>query len=193
MWLIVGDQGRLPYHLSRRCHPHKTCCKFHAPFFNLITCLCLQFTVTDHESDKNAGWDRGEACHWSLLGRVPFLWASKRSLQGPILPCEDYNLDNRLSHSSIDSVALTQAGKLLLRRAHDGRVLNWNVEDDDYLCTLQEAFEKVDPRLGFNIELKFVDHVVYSDEELVHALEAVLKVWFLISDLTQTSLLSFSS
>ncbi|KAG6508601.1 hypothetical protein ZIOFF_033975 [Zingiber officinale] len=70
----------------------------------------------------------------------------------------------------------SKVGKLLLRRTHDGRVLNWNVEDDDYLCTLQEAFEKVDPRLGFNIELKFVDHVVYSDEELVHALEAVLKV-----------------
>ncbi|KAG6505146.1 hypothetical protein ZIOFF_037494 [Zingiber officinale] len=70
----------------------------------------------------------------------------------------------------------SKVGKLLLRRIHDGRVLNWNVEDDDYLCTLQEAFEKVDPRLGFNIELKFVDHVVYSDEELVHALEAVLKV-----------------
>ncbi|XP_074564036.1 glycerophosphodiester phosphodiesterase GDPD2-like [Curcuma longa] len=70
----------------------------------------------------------------------------------------------------------SKVGKLLLRRAHDGRVLNWNVEDDDYLCTLQEAFEKVDPRLGFNIELKFVDHVVYSDQELVHALEAVLKV-----------------
>lgn len=67
-------------------------------------------------------------------------------------------------------------GKLLLRRTKNGSVVNWNVEDDDSLCTLQEAFEKVDSRLGFNIELKFLDHAVYVDEELTHALQAVLKV-----------------
>lgn len=69
-----------------------------------------------------------------------------------------------------------QVGKSLLRRTKDGRVLSWKVEDDDSLCTLQEAFEKVDSRLGFNIELKFVDHAVYQLEDLTHALEAVLKV-----------------
>ncbi|CAL9108218.1 unnamed protein product [Musa textilis] len=69
-----------------------------------------------------------------------------------------------------------KVGKSLLRRTKDGRVLSWKVEDDDSLCTLQEAFEKVDSRLGFNIELKFVDHAVYQQEELTHALEAVLKV-----------------
>ncbi|WOL15897.1 glycerophosphodiester phosphodiesterase GDPD1, chloroplastic-like [Canna indica] len=69
-----------------------------------------------------------------------------------------------------------KVGKLLLRKNQDGRVVNWNVEDDDSLCTLQEAFERVDSRLGFNIELKFLDHCVYGEEELTHALQAVLKV-----------------
>ena len=57
----------------------------------------------------------------------------------------------------------------------DGRVLNWNVQSDDPLCTLQEAFEKVNPRLGFNVELKFDDNLVYQDEELTHILQAILK------------------
>jgi glycerophosphoryl diester phosphodiesterase len=60
----------------------------------------------------------------------------------------------------------------------DGRVLNWNVQSDDPLCTLQEAFEKVNPRLGFNVELKFDDNLVYQEEELSHILEAILKACF---------------
>uniref|UniRef100_A0A453FSN5 glycerophosphodiester phosphodiesterase n=1 Tax=Aegilops tauschii subsp. strangulata TaxID=200361 RepID=A0A453FSN5_AEGTS len=66
-------------------------------------------------------------------------------------------------------------GKPLLRKMKDGRVLNWNVQSDDPLCTLQEAFEKVNPRLGFNVELKFDDNLVYQDEELTHILQAILK------------------
>ncbi|CAL9775178.1 unnamed protein product [Musa acuminata subsp. burmannicoides] len=69
-----------------------------------------------------------------------------------------------------------KVGKSLLRKTDDGRVLKWNVDDDDSLCTLQEAFEKIDSRLGFNIELKFIDHAVYLARDLIHALEAVLKV-----------------
>ncbi|XP_047076932.1 glycerophosphodiester phosphodiesterase GDPD1, chloroplastic-like [Lolium rigidum] len=69
-------------------------------------------------------------------------------------------------------------GKPLLRKMKDGRVLNWNVQSDDPLCTLQEAFEKVNPRLGFNVELKFDDNLVYQEEELSHILEAILKVVF---------------
>uniref|UniRef100_A0A453FSI9 glycerophosphodiester phosphodiesterase n=1 Tax=Aegilops tauschii subsp. strangulata TaxID=200361 RepID=A0A453FSI9_AEGTS len=68
-------------------------------------------------------------------------------------------------------------GKPLLRKMKDGRVLNWNVQSDDPLCTLQEAFEKVNPRLGFNVELKFDDNLVYQDEELTHILQAILKRW----------------
>ncbi|KAI3872058.1 hypothetical protein MKX03_001405 [Papaver bracteatum] len=70
------------------------------------------------------------------------------------------------------------AGKSLIRRTKDGRIFNWKVENDDSLCTLQEAFQKVNSSLGFNIELKFDDYVIYKEEELVHALQAVLKVVF---------------
>ncbi|KAG9446625.1 hypothetical protein H6P81_012753 [Aristolochia fimbriata] len=69
-------------------------------------------------------------------------------------------------------------GKPMMRKTKDGRVLSWKVEDDDSLCTLQEAFQKVDPSLGFNIELKFDDHIVYEDEQLVRILEAILEVVF---------------
>lgn len=74
---------------------------------------------------------------------------------------------------------MIQEGKSLFRNAKDGRVLKWSVEDDDSLFTLQEAFQGVDSHLGFNIELKFDDHVVYREEELTHALQAILQVWFL--------------
>ncbi|XP_020402480.1 glycerophosphodiester phosphodiesterase GDPD1, chloroplastic isoform X2 [Zea mays] len=69
-----------------------------------------------------------------------------------------------------------KVSKPLLRRAGDGRVLNWTTEDDDSLCTLQEAFQRVSPRLGFNIELKFDDSIMYHRKDLQCALKAVLQV-----------------
>nr|CAB3446698.1 unnamed protein product [Digitaria exilis] len=66
-------------------------------------------------------------------------------------------------------------GKPLLRKMKDGRMLNWNVQSEDALCTLQEAFEKVNPRLGFNVELKFDDNLEYQEEELTRILHAILK------------------
>lgn len=68
-----------------------------------------------------------------------------------------------------------QIGKPLLRKMKDGRLLNWNVQSEDALCTLQEAFEKVNPRLGFNVELKFDDNLEYQEEELTRILQAILK------------------
>ncbi|KAL2320344.1 hypothetical protein Fmac_029313 [Flemingia macrophylla] len=68
-------------------------------------------------------------------------------------------------------------GKILFRKK-DGKVMQWDVEKDDSLCTLEEAFVKVEPTLGFNIELKFDDHIVYEQDYLVHVLQAVLKVVF---------------
>ncbi|KAK4597530.1 hypothetical protein RGQ29_015167 [Quercus rubra] len=47
-------------------------------------------------------------------------------------------------------------GKNLLRKTKDGRIFAWRVQNDDLLCTLQEAFEKFDV------------HVVYTEEELTH-------------------------
>ncbi|XP_020261130.1 glycerophosphodiester phosphodiesterase GDPD2-like isoform X2 [Asparagus officinalis] len=71
-----------------------------------------------------------------------------------------------------------KVGKSMLRKTKDGRVFTWMVEVDDSLCTLQEAFQSVESHLGFNIELKFDDHVVYGEEELTRALNAVLRVVF---------------
>ncbi|KAE9599574.1 putative glycerophosphodiester phosphodiesterase [Lupinus albus] len=69
-------------------------------------------------------------------------------------------------------------GKALLRRNKDGKIVQWDVEQDDTLCTLEEAFLNVHPSLGFNIELKFDDHTVYEQDYLVHVLKAILKVVF---------------
>ncbi|PON91835.1 Glycerophosphoryl diester phosphodiesterase [Trema orientale] len=67
-------------------------------------------------------------------------------------------------------------GKPLFRKTKDWRIFEWKVENDDSLCTLEEAFQKVEHSVGFNIELKFDDNIVYKVEELAHVLEAVLKV-----------------
>lgn len=69
-------------------------------------------------------------------------------------------------------------GKVLLRKTKDGKIYNWDVEQDDTLCTLQEAFVNVEPTLGFNIELKFDDHILYEQSYLTHVLQAILKVVF---------------
>ncbi|KAL6509147.1 Lysophospholipase D gdpd1 [Orobanche gracilis] len=67
-------------------------------------------------------------------------------------------------------------GKTLLRKTKDGKIVNWAVESDDVACTLQEAFQEVIPSIGFNIELKFDDHIVYQHEYLNHVLQAILQV-----------------
>lgn len=69
-------------------------------------------------------------------------------------------------------------GKSLVRKTKDGRIFNWKVEVDDSLCTLQEAFQKVNSSLGFNIELKFDDNIVYEEEELIRVLQTILRVVF---------------
>lgn len=69
-------------------------------------------------------------------------------------------------------------GKTLLRKTKDGKIVKWNVESDDSLCTLQEAFQKVEPTLGFNIELKFDDNIVYQPDHLIHVLQLILQVVF---------------
>ncbi|XP_019161817.1 PREDICTED: glycerophosphodiester phosphodiesterase GDPD1, chloroplastic-like [Ipomoea nil] len=70
-----------------------------------------------------------------------------------------------------------KTGKPLLRKTKDGGgVYMWAVETDDALCTLQEAFEGVNCVLGFNIELKFDDYVVYQQDHLVRVLRDVLEV-----------------
>lgn len=68
------------------------------------------------------------------------------------------------------------AGKPLMRKTKDGKIVSWTVEIDDSACTLKEAFEKVNPSIGFNIELKFDDHIVYQQDCLLRVLQAVLHV-----------------
>ncbi|KAL0753242.1 hypothetical protein Bca101_090910 [Brassica carinata] len=58
----------------------------------------------------------------------------------------------------------------------EGKILKWCVQKDDSLCTLREAFEKVEPKLGFNIELKLDDNLVYSSDHLSRLLLPILQV-----------------
>ncbi|VAH47337.1 unnamed protein product [Triticum turgidum subsp. durum] len=53
-----------------------------------------------------------------------------------------------------------KVGRPLLRKLKDGRILRWDMRSDEPLCTLREAFEGVDTRVGFNVELKFDDDLV---------------------------------
>ncbi|KAF9622369.1 hypothetical protein IFM89_031172 [Coptis chinensis] len=72
----------------------------------------------------------------------------------------------------------SNAGESLLRKTKDGRIFNWKVESDDCSCTLKEAFKNVDSSLGFNIELKFDDYIVYQEKELINILGVILQVVF---------------
>lgn len=67
-------------------------------------------------------------------------------------------------------------GRPLFRRTKDGRIFEWKVEVNAPLCTLQEVFENVDHSVGFNIELKFDDHLAYKEADLTGILQAVLRV-----------------
>ncbi|KAJ9564215.1 hypothetical protein OSB04_000181 [Centaurea solstitialis] len=69
-----------------------------------------------------------------------------------------------------------RVGKYLLRKTNADNIVGWDVEIDDHSCTLQEAFQKVNPCLGFNIELKFDDYIVYDQQYLIHVLQIILKV-----------------
>lgn len=69
-----------------------------------------------------------------------------------------------------------KVGKKLLRKTKEGKIVSWSVESDEFMCTLQEAFQKVNPRLGFNIELKLDDHIVYQEDCLVKILRAILQI-----------------
>ncbi|KAL1807349.1 hypothetical protein ACET3Z_030417 [Daucus carota] len=71
-----------------------------------------------------------------------------------------------------------QVGKPLLRKIKDGRIFEWKVETDDHLCTLQQVFQDVTHSLGFNIELKFDNKIVYKEHELVRVIQLVLEVVF---------------
>ncbi|CAA6660000.1 unnamed protein product [Spirodela intermedia] len=80
----------------------------------------------------------------------------------------------RVTDLHLENSFLTGPRKIRARR----KMFSWNVEHDDPLCTLQEVFLKVHSRLGFNIELKFDDHVAYGEEELVQTLQTILRVVF---------------
>ena len=70
---------------------------------------------------------------------------------------------------------ISQAGKPLFRKLKDGRILKWDVRSEDALCTLREVFHGVHRRVGFNVELKFDDDLVYTEDSLTCILQAVLK------------------
>ncbi|CAL5027813.1 unnamed protein product [Urochloa decumbens] len=88
----------------------------------------------------------------------------------------DLHLDEFLSYGPQRNQS--KAGKPLHRKLKDGRILKWDVRAEDPLCTLREAFDGVDRRVGFNVELKFDDDLVYTEEKLTGVLQAVLKVVF---------------
>ncbi|KAL8161775.1 hypothetical protein V2J09_013264 [Rumex salicifolius] len=67
-------------------------------------------------------------------------------------------------------------GKPLFRKTKNGRVVEWKVEKDDALCTLEEVFKNVGQTVGFDIELKLDDAVLYEEEEMRHVIKVVMDV-----------------
>uniref|UniRef100_A0A6N2M4H8 glycerophosphodiester phosphodiesterase n=2 Tax=Salix viminalis TaxID=40686 RepID=A0A6N2M4H8_SALVM len=88
----------------------------------------------------------------------------------------DLTLDEFRSYGPQNEVG--SEGKSLFRKTKDGRIFEWKVEEDAPFCTLQEVFQKVDDTMGFNVELKFDDSIIYKEEELKHILQVILQVAF---------------
>lgn len=86
----------------------------------------------------------------------------------------DLDLDEFLSYGPQREQG--KVGKPLFRKLKDGRILKWDVRSEDALCTLREVFRGVHRRVGFNVELKFDDDLVYTEDRLTCILQAVLKV-----------------
>ncbi|XP_023645569.1 glycerophosphodiester phosphodiesterase GDPD3 isoform X1 [Capsella rubella] len=80
--------------------------------------------------------------------------------------------------------------KPMFRKTKDGRIFEWKVEKDDPLCTLEDALVKVKQSVGFNIELKFDDNIVYGEKELCLTLDNILKV---VNDHAKNRPIIFSS
>lgn len=69
-----------------------------------------------------------------------------------------------------------KVGKPMLRKAKDGSIYEWRVENDDPLCTLEDILQKVDKSVGFNIEMKFDDNKIYEESELKRIIQVTLKI-----------------
>lgn len=69
-----------------------------------------------------------------------------------------------------------RVGKPMFRKAKDGSIYEWRVENDDPLCTLEDILQKVDRSLGFNIEMKFDDNKIYEESELKCIIQVTLKI-----------------
>ncbi|KAJ9549404.1 hypothetical protein OSB04_021947 [Centaurea solstitialis] len=94
-------------------------------------------------------------------------------------------IEKRVTHLNLDEFLSygpqrepDKVGKPLFRKTKDGRIFEWKVEKDDHLCTLEEVFQNVNHSMGFNIEFKFDDSIVYKEEELVHVIQVALHVVF---------------
>ncbi|KAI3501884.1 hypothetical protein L1887_29912 [Cichorium endivia] len=71
-----------------------------------------------------------------------------------------------------------KVGKPLFRKTKDGQIFEWKVEKDDYFCTLEDVFQNINHSMGFNIEFKFDDNILYKEDQLVHVIQVVLRVVF---------------
>lgn len=73
--------------------------------------------------------------------------------------------------------AILSQGKPIYRKSKvDEYVGAWTATVEDSMCTLQEAFERVETSVGFNIEVKFDDVLETSNEEMRRVIFPILEV-----------------
>lgn len=187
---FTGHKRWMPNNFPWWLHLNTRDCMFFLPILFILFGFCtIVFIYCRKNSLFETDWCAccvggciWKAGYWSSLGRIPLIWATKRISQGAIpcfiifFPCKVHKCMLRVLIDSLFFALAFQVSKPLLRRTGDGRVLNWSTEEDDSLCTLQEVFERVSPRLGFNIELKFDDNIIYHRKDLECALQAILQV-----------------
>ncbi|PPR80741.1 hypothetical protein GOBAR_AA39974 [Gossypium barbadense] len=77
-----------------------------------------------------------------------------------------------------------------MKAIKENTILSFNSAAKFPIDFIEFDVQKVDPSLGFNIELKFDDHIVYQQDHLIHVLQVILQV---VSEYAKDRPIIFSS
>ncbi|GJP35739.1 hypothetical protein CLOM_g20268 [Closterium sp. NIES-68] len=110
---------------------------------------------------------------------IPVIFHDNHILTADGLDCKISDLTLAEFQSIGPSKTPGEMGRQLIRRRKDGNTYTWVAEEEDAMPTLVDLFDCVDPRIGFNVEVKFAaddSKDAGGPEEIDRILSALLPV-----------------
>ncbi|CAI5531791.1 unnamed protein product, partial [Closterium sp. Naga37s-1] len=86
---------------------------------------------------------------------VPVIFHDNHILTADGLDCKISDLTLTEFQAIGPSQTPGKMGRQLIRRRRDGSTYTWRAEEEDAMPTLVDLFDRVDPSIGFNVEVKF--------------------------------------